>query len=260
MTADAEKEALRAAQQSTSDERASLRQRMLNAATADLKGGAASPGVRWWLKYLIYGRGRSPLTRLTASSRLEDKLEAEQLLMDFALWLAMCKPSGKAISAKTIAKYISAVRAWHLRTQGTALCGDLPTNRVRDLVRGIARTQQQPEQKVRWGVRTQDLANAIARCLDTSTPKGAMWAAVLTTAFCGLMRGAEVGLQDGETFDAVRHLTRADLQFRTNAQGERYACCCACGQPRASRARPRACRSSWRAADRCSIQSQRSSG
>ena len=218
----AEREAITKASTTSASERSSLRQQLLDAAVADGKGGASSPGVRWWLKYLVYGRQRSPVTRLTAASSLEEKLEAEMLLMDFAVWLAMCRPSGRPISARTIAKYISAVRSWHLRTQGTHLTGDLDAGRVKDLVRGIARTQSQPAPMVRYGVRTQDLAEAIRRFLPVHEPIGAMWAAALTAGFCGLMRGAEFGVADGETFDRLRHLTRADISFRTGADGTEY--------------------------------------
>ena len=49
-----------------------------------------------------------------------------------------------------------------------------------------------------------------------------MWAAALQTAFCGLMRGAEFSLQDGETFDSLLHLTRADVRFKVDASGLPY--------------------------------------
>ena len=204
-----------------SSERRTLRERFMAAASSDGAAGAKRPGVRWWLKYIVYGRSTSPITCLTASSPHAEKLEAEQLLMDFIIWLATCSPSGQQISAKTIRKYVSEVRAWHLRTQSTHLCGDLDYSRVRDLIKSIARTIKQPETRRRWGVRTQDLAKAIMM-LDTSTDTGSMWAAALSTAFCGLLRGAELGLQEGEAFDAVKHLTRADVSFRTDAAGRRF--------------------------------------
>ena len=58
-------------------------------------------------------------------------------------------------------------------------------------------------------MRTQDLAKAIGQCLHPQSPTDANWAAGLTAAFCGLLRGAEFALQEGETFDPSRHLTRA---------------------------------------------------
>ena len=148
--------ALLAARAQTDVMRSALRQAYLDAATADLSGGARTTGVRWWLKFCLYGRNTSPVTQLTAQSHLADKLQAEQMLMDFVLWLALCRPSGKPVSAKSIAKYVSQVRSWHLRTQRTHLCGDLDYSVIRDLLRGVARNIEQPAAMRRFGVRTQD--------------------------------------------------------------------------------------------------------
>ena len=49
-----------------------------------------------------------------------------------------------------------------------------------------------------------------------------MWAAALSTAFCGLLRGAEFSLQDGENFVAAHNLTRADVSFRSSQDGTLY--------------------------------------
>ena len=121
-----------------------------------------------------------------------------------------------------LAKYVSEVRAWHLRTQRTHLCGELDYGQIRDLLRGISRLQLQPEGLRRWGVRTQDLSQAIRTQLDTDSREGSMWAAALATAFCGLLRGAEFALQDGEAWDALRHLTRADVSFRVGVDGREH--------------------------------------
>ena len=152
---------------------------------------------------------------------MAEMLEAEQMLMDFVIWLATCRPSGRPVSARSIAKYVSEIRAWHLRTQRTHLCGSLDYGQVRDLIRGVARLVEQPVPLRRWGVRTQDLSRAIRLHLN-HTKVGSMWAAALATAFCALLRGAELGLQDGEVFDPLRHLTRADVKFRTATDGTEY--------------------------------------
>ena len=218
-----EAESLRCVRGQTPQMRSAIRQTYLDAATADRSGGAKTTGVRWWLKFCLYGRSVSPVTHLHAGSPFAEKLEAEQLLMDFVLWLATCRPSGKPVSAKSIAKYVGQVRAWHLRTQCTHLCGDLDYSRLRDVLRGVERLIAQPQGFRRYGVRTQDLSLAIAMHIDASSREGAMWAAALATAFCGLLRGCELGLQDGETFDPTRHLTRADCKFRTStADGTLY--------------------------------------
>ena len=149
-----EYEALRSVQGQTAQMRSSIRQTYLDAATADRSGGAKTTGVRWWLKFCLYGRSVSPVTNLHANSEFADKLEAEQLLMDFVLWLAVCRPSGKPVSAKSIAKYVGQVR-WYLRTQCTHLCGDLDYSRLRDVLRGVERLIKQPQGLRRFGVRTQ---------------------------------------------------------------------------------------------------------
>ena len=217
-----ELESLRCVRGQTTQVRSAVRQMYLDAATADRSGGAKTTGVRWWLKFCLYGRSVSPVTQLHANSFFADKLAAEQLLMDFVLWLATCRPSGKPVSAKSIAKYVGQVRAWHLRTQCTHLCGDLDYSRLRDVLRGVERLIAQPQRMRRFGVRTQDLSLAIALHVNTSTSEGSMWAAALATAFCGLLRGCEFGLQDGESFEPARHLTRADCRFRSSPDGTLY--------------------------------------
>jgi hypothetical protein len=90
-----------------------------------LAGGprSRSTGVRWFVKYCLYGRGTLPFTSLSRDSPLAAKLEAEQLLMDFAIWLAICRPSGRPISAKSISKYLGQVRLWHLEEYRTDIIG-----------------------------------------------------------------------------------------------------------------------------------------
>ena len=46
-------------------------------------------GVRWFVKFCVHARGRAPMTELTKHSPWEEQLEATQLLMDFAVWLAV---------------------------------------------------------------------------------------------------------------------------------------------------------------------------
>ena len=210
-------------------QRAALRRRFLDAATADRSGGLRTTGVRWWLKYVVLVRGLQPFTRLTAASPLEEKVRAEQLLMDFVVWLALYRPSGRPISARTIRKYVSSVRAWHLRTYRTALCGDLDYSAVNDLLRGITRLIAQPPPRERWGVRTQDLARALELYLSKRTVESSNWAAALTVAFCGLLRGTEFALEPGERFDPnlpldeQPHPTRADVSFHVGEDGGEYA-------------------------------------
>ena len=92
---------LDAAAKQTDASRSALRKGFVDRALA---GGprSRSTGVRWFVKYCLYGRGTLPFTSLSRDSPLAAKLEAEQLLMDFAIWLAICRPSGRPISAKSI--------------------------------------------------------------------------------------------------------------------------------------------------------------
>jgi hypothetical protein len=219
----AEAAALRTLRRASSRDWSDIRQRFLHAATADGTGGSNVTGVRWWLKFCLFGRSTLPFTRLTADSPLAEKLAAEELFMDFAVWLAVCKPSGRAISVRTIRKYLSQVRAWHLRHFRTHLCGDLDYKQMTDLLKGICRHVTQPPKLRRWGVRTQDLAEAIRRFLSSGSVEDENWRAALEVAFCGLLRAAEFGVQDGEEFDPARHLTRADVSFRRDSEGREYA-------------------------------------
>ena len=217
-----ESSALRTARQQTEQMRSALRQAYIDNATADGCGGATSTGVRWWLKFCIYGRCTSPVTHLPPGSPWADLLEAEQLLVDFVLWLALCKPSGRPISARSIAKYVGQVRTWHNRTQRTQLCGELDNQLIKDVLRSVQRMVPQPAAMRRYGVRTQDLSQAIREQLDTNSVEGAMWAAALSTAFCGLLRGCEFSLQDRERWSRVSNLSRADVKFKTSADGTEY--------------------------------------
>ena len=216
----AEMGALQAAARATPAELQALRTKILNAATADGSGGVRTTGVRWWLKYTVFGRSQSPFSRLTPHSPLEQKVEMENLLLDFCLWLATCRPSGRPISAQTILKYVGQIRRWHYRMFHTELCGDLDLSHLRDLIRGICRSIAQPVPLKRWGVRTQDLSESMARFL-TNSVEDCMWRAALTVAFCGLMRGAEFAVQDGVELDLHVHLTRADVKIVVNPDGSK---------------------------------------
>jgi hypothetical protein len=179
-------------------------------------------GVRWFVKFCVHARGRAPMTELSQHSPWEEQLEATQLLMDFAVWLAVSRPSGRPISAKTIGKYLSHVRMWHRQEFFRDIIGD-DFGQLKELLKGIARTVAQPPKLERWGVRTQDLAASMQATLNPASAVDSNWFAALTCAFCGLLRAAEFSLQPGETFDPAKHLTRADVTFVTEADGSEYA-------------------------------------
>ena len=90
-----------------------VKREFLAASRADGRGGASAQGVRWWVVYHVYGLGTSPVPPQCAS---EDTLDAEEdRLEDFALWMAVMRPSGRQCSADTIKKYVSEVRAFLFR-------------------------------------------------------------------------------------------------------------------------------------------------
>ena len=135
--------------------------------------------------------------------------------MDFELWLVYCKPLGNSIAPKTARKYISQVQGWHRRHPqgGFTIGGEAPLFRLRALTKGLRRDRGDGKVLRRWGVRTQDLARALETQLAGGSAVEQNWRAALTVAFCGLLRGGEFAMQDGEVFDSVRHLTRADVRF-----------------------------------------------
>ena len=73
-------------------------------------------------------------------------------------------------------------------------------------------------------MRTQQLREALDKFLPFgSSAEKQAWRAALTAAFCGLLRGCEVALPEGEAFNCLAHLTRADVSFRTLPDGRRVA-------------------------------------
>ena len=144
--------------------------------------------------------------------------------MDFALWLVVCKPSGKRINTRTARKYVSQVVNWMRRVYRADFAGGLDLVNLRDMLKGVRRELGEAPPRPRYGVRTQDLREALNRFLPKGSSRDAqMWRAALSSAFCGLLRGCEVGLPEGVAFDSAEHLTRKDVQFRTRPDGKRLA-------------------------------------
>ena len=144
--------------------------------------------------------------------------------MDFATWLVVCKPSGRRISTKTARKYISQVVTWMRRVYSADFAGGLDLRNLRDLLKGMRRELGDTPKRERYGVRTQQLREALDKFLPFgSSAEKQAWRAALTAAFCGLLRGCEVALPEGEVFHHLRHLTRADVSFRTLPDGRRMA-------------------------------------
>ena len=200
------------------------RERLILASSADGHGGARTPGVRHWIRYMLWGRRLSPVRWADAQAPRAARNADEQLLCDFALWLVYCKPLGNDISPRTARKYVSQVQGWHRRRAdaGFGIGGDTPLFRLRALIKGLRKERGDGPALRRWGVRTQHLARALAEQLAGGSRVEQNWRAALTVGFCGLLRGGEFALQDGEAFDAARHLTRGDVRFFTE-DGIRHA-------------------------------------
>ena len=128
-----------------------------------------------------------------------------------------CKPLGNHIAPRTARKYVSQVQGWHRKREdaGFGIGGDAPLFRLRALIKGLRKEKGDGPSLRRWGVRTQHLATALAMSLGGGSKTEQNWRAALTVAFCGLLRGGEFALQDGEEFAIARHLTRADVRFYT---------------------------------------------
>ena len=201
-----------------------LTRKLLLSAVASRDGGAQAQGVKWWVLFCVHGKGIPPVQHLDGDSPRWQKLEAEALLMDFVTWLVVCKPSGRRINTRTARKYVSHVINWMRRVYSADFAGGLDLTNLRDLLKGMRRELGDTPKRERYGVRTQDLQEAMDRFLPRgSSPDAQAWRAALSCALCGLLRGCEVALPEGELFNAVRHLTRADVTFRTLPDGTRVA-------------------------------------
>ena len=130
------------------------------AANADRKGGRKSTGVRGWLTYCVYGLGLSPVPDPLDTSA-EHRREVEERLEDFAVWYAVCRPSGKQASYKTIGKYVSSVRAWYRRFYSAELGQGARGSRIRDILKGYGRAVDQPPPMERIGCAPVDLARGM---------------------------------------------------------------------------------------------------
>lgn len=135
--------------------------------------------------------------------------------MDFGIWLVTCKPSGRPVSAKTASKYISQVCAHQSRLPegGGRFAGGMDMTRLRAMLKGLRRSMGQSERKPRYGVRPQQLKQAFDAVLGSGSRDAANWRAALSVGLCALMRGGELGTQDGEAWSPALHLSRADVTF-----------------------------------------------
>ena len=137
--------------------------------------------------------------------RVEDRIE------DYAVWLAVWRPSGRQVSSKSIGKYVSSLRGWYNRFYRTDLGLGAKASRVSELMRGYARLVDQPPPIERHGCPPNALAEGMRRVLNGGDAESVMWCAALATGFCLLARGCEIALDDGEPPDPLQHLVPADV-------------------------------------------------
>ena len=94
--------------------------------------------------------------------------------------------------------------------------------RLPAMLKGMTRKQggKRPRE-LRKGVRPRTLRRAMQTFLGGDSADEANWVAALTVGFCGLLRGAEMGLGPRKRWNAAECLTRADVSFRSR-HGRRY--------------------------------------
>jgi hypothetical protein len=184
----------------------------------DGMGGDTQTGVRWWIRFCVYGMGVRAARVLDERAPLAEKLTEELLVMRFACWLV----EERGVDPETARKYVSGVQAWHERRYGIRLAGGLKMARLPAMLKGMVRKQggRRPR-KLRKGVRPRVLQQAMRRHLGGDSSAEANWVAALTVGFCGLLRGAELGLGPRTRWTPAECLTRADVSFRTR-NGRRY--------------------------------------
>ena len=188
---------------------AEWKRRFLDASMADGKGGAHGTGPRWWFVYRVFGQGKSPLPDPRCCS-YDDLLGEEIDLEDYAVWLAVCKPSGKQISHISVLKYVSGTRSFYRRYARRELGLGAKSSIIPDLLKGYARLVDQRPPMERLGCTPADLAAGLA-ALGASPA----WISCLSFAMVALARGCEVALDAarGEQFEPTEHMTACDVDF-----------------------------------------------
>ena len=198
-----------------------LARRLIMSAVADRQGGATATGVRHWLKFNMYGVGLSPLQHLDRDAPRWQKLEAESRLIDFVVWLVTCRPTGRRISADTGRKYAGQVVSWMRRVYSADFAGGMDLTNLRDVIKGMRREFGCRPKRVRYGVRPQQLKQALDQCLpqERCGLQQQTWRALLVVTLCGLLRGGEVGVTDAD----ASFPTWGDVSFRRLSSGELIA-------------------------------------
>ena len=197
-----------------------LRKRLAFSAVVTRDGGESAQGVKWWFHFCDAVAGISPVQHIESDAPRWLKLQQAQMLCDFAVWLVVCKPSTRNISTRTARKYVGHVTSYLDRVHGAEFAGGIDLKCLRDVLKGMRRELGEQPPRERWGVRTQQLQQALDLALPAGSNKEAQAVrALTTTAFCGLLRGCEVG-----NTDPSKSLKRSDLRFSTLPDGRELAC------------------------------------
>ena len=195
-----------------------MKRTFLNSCMADGRGGSHGTGPRWWIVFRIYGQGLSPLPDPRANS-YDDLLAEEIALEDYAVWLATCRPSGVQISHVSILKYVSSTRSWYRRFGRRELGVGHASSIIRDVLKGYARTVDQPLPHERVGCTPQDVVTGLRL-----TGASLAWRAAASFALVVMARGCEIALDSArsEEFEESEHMMASDVTFFTR-EGVRHA-------------------------------------
>ena len=190
-----------------------LIQQALDASTASGSMGRNTTGVRHWHTFCS-AEGVSPDRALDPNSSLAAKLLEEQLCMRFCA--ALIQDQG--VQPKTVQTYFGQVQGWHSKAHGVKLCAGLKLNRLPAMVTGLKRIYGGQPREVRRGIAPQALRKAFDRVLVPANPAHANIRAALALALQGLLRGAEFTLEEGQSVDYSKVLTRSDVHVCTSTQ------------------------------------------
>ena len=178
----------------------------------DKAGGDLSTAVQHWVRFCgVMAQDGMWARPLAADASREEALAEEFLVMQYACFIV----EERGCAPATAAKYVSTVQGWHARRFGCKLAGGMRMWRLQALLKGmeVAQGGKRPKRK-RLGVKPRQLAAGMARCLGGSSALEANWRAALETGFCGLLRGAELGMATGESWSPATGMTREDVSFR----------------------------------------------
>ena len=178
----------------------------------DGKGGDSVTAVRHWRRFCGEAAPDGSYVRaLEWNATRAERLDEEYLVMRFACWLVV----EVGVQPSTAEGYISTVQAWHARRFGCRLAGGMQLSRVRGLLKGMVTAQGgvKPKKK-RLGFKPRQLAELLAALVGGASALEANWRACLVVGFCGLLRGAELGVATGQAWAASTCVTRADVSFR----------------------------------------------